>query len=133
MVEVLRPNANNQRGNYQPPTRFTKMDLPKFMKEDVVRWLSKCESYFDLDKTPKENKVVMASLMLDEAAYFWYDSLKKSSTNPITWQVFSEGLRIRFNATLQRPLEELVQLKQKGSLNEYQERFEKIACKSNLT
>lgn len=78
MVEVLRPSANNQRGNYQAPTRFTKMDLPKFTKEDVVGWLSKCESYFDLDRTLEENKVVMASLMLDEAAYLWYDGLKKS-------------------------------------------------------
>lgn len=133
VVEALRPNVNNQRGNYQAPTRFTKMDLPKFMKEDVVGWLSKCESYFDLDKTPEENKVVMASLMLDEAGYLWYDGSKKSSTNPITWHTFSKGLQIKFNATLQRPLEELVQLKQKGNLNEYQEKFERIACMSNLT
>lgn len=89
------------------------MDLLKFMKDDAVGWLSKCESYFGLDRTTEENKVVMASLMLDEAGYQWYDDLKKSSRDPISLQAFSEGIRIRFNTTLHRPLEELVQLKQK--------------------
>lgn len=77
--------------------------------------------------------MVMASLMLDEVGYQWYNGLKKSSRNPISWQAFLEGIQIRFNATLRRPLEELVQLKLKASLNEYQERFDKISSRSNLT
>lgn len=64
---------------------------------------------------PEENKVVMASLALDEAGYQWYDGLKENSKGPIFWHTFLEGICIRFNATLQRPLEELIQLKQKGS------------------
>lgn len=52
LMEILHHNTNQHRGQYQAPTRFTKMNLPKFMKDDVVGWLSKCKSYFDLDKTP---------------------------------------------------------------------------------
>lgn len=63
--------------------------------EDMVGWLSKCESYFDLDKTPEENKVVMASLMLDEVDCQWYDGLRKGSRDLIAWKTFLEGLRIR--------------------------------------
>lgn len=111
-MDLLRHNANQNKGHYQAPTRFTKMDLPKFTKDDVV---------------------VMASLTLDEAGYQWFDGLKEGMIEPITWGTFSEGIRVRFSATLQRPLEELVQLKQKGSLNEYQEKFEKISCRSKLT
>lgn len=133
VVDLLCQNVNQNRGHYQAPTKFTKMDLPKFTKDDVVGWLSKCESYFDLDKTPEENKVVMASLTLDEIGYQWFDGLKESTDEPITWHVFFEGICVRFSATLLAPLEELVQLKQKGSLIEYQERFDKIACRSNLT
>lgn len=109
------------------------MDLPRFTKDDVVGWLSRCDSYFDLDKTPEEYRVTMASLVLDKVGYQWYDGFKKSAQNPITWQTFSEGIRARFSANLQRPLEELVQLKQTGSLSDYQEKFEKISCQSNLT
>lgn len=103
------------------------------MKEDVVGWLSKCESYFGLDKTPEESRVTMTSLVLDEAGYQWFDGLKKSSQDLITWQIFSQGIRIRFNDTLQRPLEELVQLKQRGTFSEYKEKFERISCRSNLS
>lgn len=75
----------------------------------------------------------MASLVLDEVGYLWYDGFKKNARDPITWAAFSEAIRVRFNATLQNPLEELVQLKQKGSLDEFQEKFERISCRSNLT
>lgn len=132
IVELLRHNnANPQRGNYQAPTRFTKMDLPRFTSGDVVGWVSKCESYFDLDKMSKEHKVTMASLVLDEAGYRWYDGFRASSQDLISWLDFAEGIRIRFHTTIQR--EEVVQLKQKGSLSDYQERFGKIAYKSKLT
>lgn len=133
LVDVLQHQANAPRGNYQAPTRFSKLDLPKFMKENVVGWLSKCENYFDVDKTPTEYKVTMASLMLDETGYQWYDSLKRASQEPITWQIFAEGIRVRFGATLRRPLEELMHLKQTGNLNYYQDKFERISCRSNLT
>lgn len=103
------------------------------MKDDVVGWLSKCEDYFGLNQTPETNKVTMASLALDESGYQWYDGLKKSSAEPVVWRTFTEGIKVRFSSTLRRPLEELVQLKQTGNLSDYQEKFEKIACRSNLS
>lgn len=133
IMEVLHNQTNAPRANYQAPTRFTKMDLPKFMNDDAVGWLAKCESYFDLDRTSEEKRVTMASLMLDEISYQWYDGLRRGSQGPITWQAFADGIRVRFGTTLRRPLEELVQLKQTGSLSDYRERFERIACRSNLT
>lgn len=58
---------------------------------------------------------------------------RKERLNPSRGACFFEGIRVRFSATLQRPLEELVQLKQKSSLDEYQEKFEKISYRSKLT
>lgn len=133
LMELLHHNTSNPKGNYQAPTKFTKMDLLRFMKDDVVGWISKCQNCFDLDKTPENNKVTMVSLMIDEVGYQWYDGLKKNSRDSVVWQVFSEGLRVRFRTSLRRPLEELVQLKQTDSLNDYQEKFERIAYRSNLT
>lgn len=133
LVDIVQHQAMAPRGNYQAPTRFSKLDHPKFMKEDAIGWLSKCENYFDLDRTPAEYKVTMASLMLDETGYQWYDSLKRASQEPITWQMFAEGIRVRFGATLRKPLEELMHLKQTGNLANYQDKFERISCRSNLT
>lgn len=75
----------------------------------------------------------MASLVLDEVGYQWFDGIRKNAQNPIRWREFAEGIKIRFGTTLRRPLEELVQLKQTGSLNEYQENFDRISCRSNLS
>lgn len=101
MVDLMHHNAAPQR-RHQTPTRFTKMDLPRFAKDDVVGWISKCESYFDLDKTPEENMVTMASLALDEVGYQWFDSLKRNATRPISWQDFMKGIKVRFSTTLRR-------------------------------
>lgn len=67
--------------------------------------ISKCESYFDLDRTLDENKVVMVSLVLDEQGYQWYDGSLRGNNGPIGWGFFAEGIKIRFSNTLQRPLE----------------------------
>lgn len=37
IYQNLNPNQNQPRGQYQALTRFTKMDLPKFTKDDVVK------------------------------------------------------------------------------------------------
>lgn len=47
-------SIGHQIEGYQAPTRFY---MPEFTKGDVVEWISKCESYFDLDKTPVDNRV----------------------------------------------------------------------------
>lgn len=65
----MHKNMGSQRDNYHAPTRFTKMDMPRFTWEAVVGWVSKYESYFDLDKTPNKHKVTMASLVLNEQGY----------------------------------------------------------------
>lgn len=61
LVELMHKNVVSQREGYHTPTRFTKVDMPRFTCEDVVGWISKCESYFVLDKTPEGHKVTMAS------------------------------------------------------------------------
>lgn len=133
LVEIMHLNNGQQKEGYQAPTRFTKMEFPRFTKDDVLGWISKCEAYFELDRTPVANRVTMASMALDEMGYVWFDGLKKSNDGPITWIMFSEGIKIRFCTMLRRPLEELMELKQSGKLNDYQERFERISGRSDLS
>lgn len=130
---MLHINNGQQRDGYHAPTRFTKMEFPRFTKEDVLGWVSKCEAYFDMDRTAEANKVTMASMALDEMGYVWFDGFKKSNPGPITWIMFTEGIKIKFCNVLRRPLEELMELKQTGKLSDYQERFERIASRSDLS
>lgn len=115
-MEMVHRNVGPQREGYQASTRFTKMDLPRFTRDDVAGRISKCEGYFDLDKMPKAHKVTRTSLALDEMGYLWF-----------------EGLKIQFCTVLRRPLEELMELKQSGKLSDYQERFKRISCRLDLS
>ena len=48
---------------------YTKMEFPKFSPEDVRAWILKCERFFELDGTPDDAKVKIASLHLDDNAF----------------------------------------------------------------
>lgn len=76
-------NAGSHGDDYHAPTWVTKMDMPRFTQEDVVGWVSKCKSYFNLDKTPIEHKVYIAHLVLDEQEYQWFDGFRKGMDRPI--------------------------------------------------
>lgn len=75
--------GTSKRG-YHTPTRFTKMDMSQFSHEDVVGWIFKCDSYFDLDKTLDRHKVTLVNLMLDKMCYLWFDGFKKRVNGPIS-------------------------------------------------
>lgn len=100
LVDFMHRCARSHRETYHASTRFTKMEMPRFTREDVVGWILKCKSYFNLDKTPEENKVTMARLVLDELGYQWFDGIKKGAQNHISWHMFIEGIRIWCSTTL---------------------------------
>lgn len=41
VLELVQGNSAMHREGYQSPTRFTKMDIPKFMKDDMNDSISK--------------------------------------------------------------------------------------------
>ncbi|KAJ1377301.1 Retrotransposon gag domain [Sesbania bispinosa] len=50
----------------------------------------------------------------------------------ITWRLLVDAMKVRFGAVYEDPMEELVQLRQTGSLSEYQEAFDGLVCKVDL-
>lgn len=105
------------------------MDMPKLSKEYMMGWISKCNKFFDLDGILEEDKVVIVSLALDEASYQWFQGSKSSRDNGLTWDYFVEAIKVRFGSLYDNPMEELVKLKKTKNLIEFQENFEKLACK----
>nr|XP_027096102.1 uncharacterized protein LOC113716000 [Coffea arabica] len=79
------------------PTRFSRMDFPKFNGEYFRGWLYKSKQFFEVDETPPALKVKMAAVNLEGTALQWY-------------QVYME----------------VQGLKQTGTMLEYQEQFEEL-------
>ena len=83
---------------YRPNTRFYKFEFPRFLRTDVDGWLLECDKYFDLDETPENRKIFMASRQLDEKAYLWHLALMEEvNGRRITWSKYKEALKLRFD------------------------------------
>ena len=119
-------------GEYRMPTRLTRLDFPKFIKEDVDSWIAKCERFFRLDGTPEADRVAIASIALDESSFRWFQGLEQSTGGNVTWLEFAASLRVRFGVDFESPMEELKRLVQNGNLEEYHEAFDNLACRIEL-
>lgn len=52
-------------GDYLVPTRFTRIEFPKFDGEDLIGWIYKCEQFFVVDGTPPKARMKLASIHLE--------------------------------------------------------------------
>lgn len=92
----------------------------------------KCEKYFQLDETPEEWKVTMASLHLDEKAFSWHQALKRKLGETLTWADYVEVLKVQFGPSYEAPMEDLMKLRQTGSLDDFNDDFDAIVYKLRL-
>lgn len=83
VLELVHRNHMQPRKGYQFPTRFTRMDMTKFTKDDVNGWILKCENFFKIDGTPEDNKVAMANITLDELGYLWFQGFERIKGNEV--------------------------------------------------
>ncbi|XP_057417585.1 uncharacterized protein LOC130711837 [Lotus japonicus] len=120
-------------GEHRVATRLTRLDFPKFNREDVDSWLAKCERFFALDSTPEDDRVAVASIALDESSFRWFQSLEQSTVGRLAWKEFATAVKIRFGLEFESPMEELKRLVQTGSLDEYQEAFDNLIGRTELT
>lgn len=72
MVDAPTNEERRRDNDYYTPTQYTKLDFPSFLAADVDAWVAKCERYFSLDGTPEGRKTVLASIALDNDAYWWF-------------------------------------------------------------
>ena len=134
MIEKLNQRGEEQdsasiRSQNRAPPRDFKIDLPAFNGEHVDDWLFRIEEYFDLVSTPLDHRVKIASLHMTEPAYAWYKWLVCNNyTND--WVIFSEVVRKRFGTSLfENPQEALKELRQTGTVAEYQSQFEALSTR----
>ncbi|XP_070028898.1 uncharacterized protein [Nicotiana sylvestris] len=108
------------------------MDFPTFNgSEDPLIWLHRCEKFFSNQKTNEVDKVGLAAFHLLGEAQLWYHQVEQEYPF-VDWSEFKEYCALRFGPPLgSNPLGDLVNLKQTGSIEEYQRQFQERLARAS--
>nr|TKS09199.1 hypothetical protein D5086_0000096030 [Populus alba] len=106
--------------------------FPTFNGGDVHKWLFKCTQYFEIEEVADEEKLQIASYYLDGVALYWHQNFLRSLGDQKTsWEDYVEAICYRFGE-MQDPLEELMELRQSGDLEEYIQDFDILWNKAEV-
>jgi len=121
--------------NYSCGTRLARIEFPRFNGDEVKQWIYRCESYFAIDGTPDEEKTKLAIVNLEGKALQWQTSMVKSFSldNLPTWTKFKVVLTERFRGLYDDPMADQIRLQQTGLVAEYQEKFESVVSRLQLS
>jgi hypothetical protein len=123
---------SGQEGNHSSDgfqTRSMKFDFPCFDGEDPETWSSRAGQFFDYYCTPDKQRLSISSFHMEGKALSWFQELK-SSGSLSSWDEFLRAMKIRFgNGSYDDPMENLTNLKQVGSLEDYKTQFDTLATK----
>ncbi|GJR90562.1 reverse transcriptase [Tanacetum coccineum] len=106
--------TSNGRGSQTHNTqygRMSKIEFPKFHGEDVKGWVYRCKQFFKIDGIEEERK-------------------KYGDRTP--WEMYEGEVVKRFGAIYEDPIVDLKNLKQEGSVQQYQEAFESLLNRVEL-
>jgi Retrotransposon gag protein len=110
---------------YQP----LRADYPDFSEENVVEWVRKCNSYFEMHQVPPNLKTKLATMQFSGPTIEWYDCFL-INYDPPDWGDLVRRVRKRFQLSISKNgIEELMELHQTSSVGEYIERFERLHTK----
>ncbi|KAK8952193.1 hypothetical protein KSP39_PZI004864 [Platanthera zijinensis] len=111
----------------QVATRFSRLDFPRFFGEEVTEWIYKCEQFFDIDGTPPDMKVKMASVHMEGKAMYWHQAFMKARLTRQWpgWEEYCQAVAGRFGTLLfDDPMRDLKNLRQKGSVQAYLDEYD---------
>jgi len=105
--------------------------MRKIDGKDPVNWILQIEKYFDILGVPLLQKICIASLYLEPDQFLCYKGL--CSRKPlITWSIFMEEMIAHYEDTKRNTLFiHLINLKQKCSMEEQIEDFQKLNIRVN--
>ena len=89
------------------------------------------EQYFDLNNVQNTQKVHIETLHLEKNTFVWYRWLRFHK-KIVTWPIFTEEMIAHYEDTkINTFFSQLINLKQKGSVVEHIEDFQKVEYKGN--
>lgn len=122
-----------QRGSVLQFGGLTRVNFPKFNGEDVKGWLYRCNHFFKIDDVADNNKVKMAAMHLYDRALVWHHNFERIYGEDVEWDVFASAIYDRFSTNHMDPMEELKNLRQEGTVEAYQDSYEELLNKVELT
>jgi len=106
-----------------------RLEFPRFDGDDPETWCCRAEQFFDFYDTPDAQQLSISAFHMDGKALVWFQELKASNTISY-WLEFVEAIQIRFGqGSYDDPMENLSNLKQDGSLEDYKNKFDILALK----
>jgi hypothetical protein len=109
------------------------MDFPWYSGDDPSVWLNRVEQFFEYQGTAADQGVILASFHLKWKANRWWQWLQqvhKEEGLVVTWDVFERELEVWFGSTeYENSDETLSNIKQHGTLRNYQREFEGLASR----
>ena len=137
LVQQSPRGENSHEGGTQDSLRqFMRLKPPAFLGSanpmDADDWLTEIEKIFEARHCPEQEKVTLATFMLQGGAFDWWNVHKKKYPENylVTWAIFrQEFQRKYFPESVQRKMElEFLQLKQGDkSVAEYEINFSRLA------
>lgn len=105
-----------------------KVELPMFSGEDPAGWISRAEVYFRVQGTLPEVKVSLSQLSMEGPTIHFFNSLLEADP-ALTWEKFREALLERYGGHGEGDVyEQLTELRQRGSIDEYITEFEYLTA-----
>lgn len=111
------------------PSKHIKFDMPKFNGSDPEAWIFMARRFFIFHNTPEDQKLIIASFHVTDAALKWFLWME-SSNYLTTWPAFVKSLLKKFNPTTYTiPGGRLSKISQITSVVEFVTRLEDYSSK----
>ncbi|XP_012453555.1 uncharacterized protein LOC105775598 [Gossypium raimondii] len=104
----------------------SRLECPKFDGTDFRGWWTKLEQYFEAEEIHDASKVRVVILNLEGRALEWHHfySQRNGGLQRLAWPAYIRSLQDRFGCgTFGDPMRELVNLKQQGTVEQFQDLF----------
>jgi Retrotransposon gag protein len=104
-------------------------DCPGFNEDNVIEWVRRCNSFFEMHQVPPPYKIKLATMQFARSDSEWYDCFLIDHDPPdwADWADLVIRVRKRFQLRVTKNgMEELMELHHTDSVGEYIERFERL-------
>ncbi|XP_070052418.1 uncharacterized protein [Nicotiana tomentosiformis] len=115
-------------------SRLSKLEFPRFSGKDLRTWLYKVDQFFTIDDIHSDQRVKVASIHFEGGAIPWHQAYmgNRLFVHPPIWNEYVMALVERFGTEFDDLMADLKNLKQVGSVREYQASFDKTMTRLNL-
>lgn len=113
--------------------RYAKLEFLSYIGSgDPLGWLYRCEQFFVNQRTEESDKVSLTAFYLIGEAQLWFYRFEQEDPG-VSWETFKSFCNLLFGSPMSsNPLGKLVNLKQNGSVDEYQKQFQAFLARVML-